>query len=180
MDTLTKILSLISVAIILYHYYNKWVKYNKELQKKTWPLRYPDCPDYWELTENGSCRNKFALGSDCADLATNQTGACVPNSNKSNEEERGTEEECRNLTQSQCGRIKFSNKPPDACEFDPTKPVTQIVKNFNENITTSLENKTDKARLIALKRRGVWARDCNVTWEGIDKLPAPDANDGLK
>ena len=34
MDTLTKILSLISVALILHYYYNKWVKYNEELQKK--------------------------------------------------------------------------------------------------------------------------------------------------
>ena len=122
MDTLTKILSLISVATILYYYYKKWVKYNEEIQKKTWPLRYPDCPDYWELTEDGSCDNKFALG------------------------------ECPN-------------------EPNP--------KDFNENSMYTLENKTDKAKQVALKNRGVWARSCNVTWEGIDKLPAPDANDGL-
>ena len=43
----------------------------------------------------------------------------------------------------------------------------------------SLENKTDKTREIAFKMFLVWARNCSVTWEGIDKLPAPDANDTL-
>lgn len=174
MDTLTKILSLISVAIILYYYYNKWVKYNEELQKKTWPLRYPDCPDYWELTEGGACRNKFALGSDrCADL---KQGLCVPNNA---ETEKGTELECRALSKDQCGSTKVGNKSPQACKFDSTKVSNHVLKNFNDSLY-SLENKTDKSKQIALKNRGVWARGCDITWEGIDKLPAPDADSALE
>tara|TARA_B100000401_G_C52786120_1_gene710913 strand:+ start:1071 stop:1592 length:522 start_codon:yes stop_codon:yes gene_type:complete len=173
MDTLTKILSLISVAIILYYYYDKWVKYNEELQKKTWPLRYPDCPDYWELTENGSCRNKFALGS-CPELTQ---GLCVPNTSSSTP---GTDLECRVLTKNQCGSTPIKNKSADSCEFDNNQISNDVLKNFNEETDKSLENKTEKSKQIALKRRGQWARSCNVTWEGIDKLPAPDANDGLE
>ena len=49
-DNITKILVLIASAGILYYYYRRWVDYNEALQKQTWPLRYPDCPDYWEKT----------------------------------------------------------------------------------------------------------------------------------
>lgn len=174
MDTLTKILSLISVAIILYHYYNKWVKYNEELQKKTWPLRYPDCPDYWELTEGGACKNKFALGSDtCADL---KQGLCIPNDTAT---DKGTELECRALSQGQCGGTKVGDKSHQACTFDPNKISNHVIKNFNEEPLKSLENKTDKSKQDALKERGVWARRCDITWEGIDKLAAPDATSAL-
>lgn len=177
MDTLTKILSLISVALILHYYYNKWVKYNEELQKKTWPLRYPDCPDYWELTESGACKNKFALGSEtCSEL---KQGLCEPNLAVSREEDIGTELECRELTESQCNTARIGNKPPGACTFNANKISNHVIKNFNEDTSMSLENKTDKTRELALKHRGVWARNCSVTWEGIDKLPAPDANDTL-
>ena len=176
MDTLTKILSLISVALILYYYYDKWVKYNEELQKKTWPLRYPDCPDYWELTESGACKNKFALGSEiCSEL---KQGLCEPNPAVT-KEDRGTELECRELTESQCDTARIGSKPANACTFNANKISNHVIKNFNEDTSMSLENKTDKTRELALKHRGVWARNCSVTWEGIDKLPAPDANDTL-
>lgn len=179
MDTLTKILSLISVAIILYHYYNKWVKYNEELQKKTWPLRYPDCPDYWELTEGGACRNKFALGSDaCTDL---KQGLCVPNDDPAvDNKNKGTELECRALSKGQCNSTKVGDKSPGACKFDTNKVSNHVIKNFNEDPIKSLENKTDKSKQDALKHRGVWARSCDITWEGIDKLAAPDATSALQ
>ena len=131
MDTLTKILSLISVALILYYYYDKWVKYNEELQKKTWPLRYPDCPDYWELTESGACKNKFALGSEtCSEL---KQGLCEPNLAVSREEDRGTELECRELTESKCDTARIGNKPPGACTFNANKISNHVIKNFNED-----------------------------------------------
>ena len=123
MDSTTKILALIAAASILYYYYKKWVAYNEALQKQTWPLVYPSCPDYWEVTSDKKCKNTFNLGSCPKDSGGNQ---------------------------------------PD-----------QGIKDFNTQLTMKLsESQTKKERDDALRQRCIYAKDCGISWEGIDTLCA--------
>lgn len=126
MNSTTKIFTLISAAGILYYYYKKWVSYNEELQKQTWPLKYPSCPDYWDLTDKGLCRNKYNLGT------------CPMNDNDNAQKQDGV------------------------VDFTTAKSKTLALS----------AGQTAAAKKEALEARCNWARQCKVSWEGIDRLCA--------
>tara|TARA_B110000208_G_scaffold739_1_gene916 strand:- start:536 stop:880 length:345 start_codon:yes stop_codon:yes gene_type:complete len=114
MDSFTKILILVVVVILGMYYYRQYKNWKTETAKLTWPLNYPECPDYWVNMGGGICQNKFNLGN---------------------------------------------------CPVDPR---TQMVDpqgevNFNEDIYKGDNGKHEKCR---------WAKKCEATWEGIDKLCA--------
>jgi len=171
-NSITKILVLISAAGILYYYYRRWVDYNEALQKQTWPLRYPDCPDYWEKTAAGSCQNKFNLGR-CP-----KNGRCVPNDNTAtNGGSRNalSPEECMPMAEPDCNSKIGADEIANACKWDAAASAYKGVVDFStasSNIMKIDATSTKKQRDDALYERCKYSKNCGVSWEGVEQLCA--------
>ena len=171
-DNITKILVLIASAGILYYYYRRWVDYNEALQKQTWPLRYPDCPDYWEKTADGSCQNKFNLGN-CP-----KNGRCVPNTDVNtggDSSNKLSAEECMPMSEIPCPNKIGKNNVAGACKWDSGASAYRGVVDFstaNSNLMKIDKSSTKEQRENALHKRCRYAKDCGISWEGVEQLCA--------
>ena len=58
-----KILLVIAIGAIVWHYYKQYKAMQLAGAEATWPVKSPTCPDYWVHEGNNVCKNVFNVGN---------------------------------------------------------------------------------------------------------------------